>query len=72
MRKGLKFLVVLMVCLPLGGQGQIALGRYVPHLETPSFTAPWWLGPREIAIAAACLFVLALTASMHWTDPKES
>jgi hypothetical protein len=55
----------MLVCTPFGGAGRVALGKCLGNVALPSFSARPWLGPYELAIASACLVVLALTTLLQ-------
>ncbi len=74
MRKMSMFLAVMMLCLPIGGIARPAMGNSAPSIHMPTISAHWWVGPYELAIACACLFVLALATCLRQdkTDPADA
>ena len=67
LRKLTMIAAALLVCTPFGGAGRVALGKCLGKVALPSFSARPWLGPYELAVASACLMVLALTTQLRRT-----
>ena len=68
-RKTARLLAVLLLCLPIYGGSQVAMGRCLERLPLPALPqvqACWSLGPYELAIMSACLLVLALTLALRY------
>ncbi len=67
LRKVAMFLSCAMLVMPFGGDGAVALGKYVHVPEVAANPcASWWLGPEQIILVAACVLVLSLTACRRW------
>jgi hypothetical protein len=66
LRKVAMFLAGAMICVPFGGDAQIALGKYVHVTEVTNPNASWWLSTGDIVLISACVLVLSLTASLRW------
>jgi len=61
LRKFCAIAVFMLICMPIGGSTQVALGK----IPVPALSAEWWFGPYELAILCGCLFVLSATLSLR-------
>jgi len=66
-RKIAMILAAILLTLPIGGGVQYALARAEGANIAPlHLTANWLLGPSQLVMTCACLFVLTLAASRRW------
>ena len=56
----------MLICLPVAGFHAPSVQALLVGMLPAPAPAPWFLGCREIALAGACVVVLALTASRGW------